>query len=461
MRKSAGQVTRWSAGLVFAALASSGVATTDAAAESDPGAPTASAFGQVIEPDHGAFPFVFGAEQEPHWLGRLLARLKARRGAGTRLTAHLLFHDAASAPTYLALIWKRPSGEFFEVHRVRPGPGDGVRLTLLRDGDRLGEYDGVFFEQPTGFDLAGDGVPYLLVLLNEGGSMPQNYSIQLIRMKGATRDITPSGWGLPQNLFESGSPIHPVLVTNAYNVAGYPLATVWNLTAKRFEPACRANADLYANWHQRMGEDAAWVTTHLEGGYANERALRDRVADVLDLLQSGRFDEARGQLDAAIRAAESGPDAGNWPKYAVQDIPPLIEAAKRHAAEPCPLSAALGPGTVHGAEGSAAMEEKAADYAAHATFSFFRSVDTGGVLDVLKHRFGIRELLQRKRAAMFVLARLLELGLRPGERTAGGGVAYWPETDPKAILARVEREWVDERRGLTPVDNVRWYAPAN
>ncbi len=80
------------------------------------------------------------------------------------------------------------------------------------------------------------------------------------------------------------------------------------------------------------------------------------------------------------------------------------------------------------------------------------------VVHTLTEEFGVHDRRELRRETLLIVAKILGGGLLPGKLAPNGGFNYWPETDPKTILARIEREWDSLGHDPHLVESICWFA---
>jgi hypothetical protein len=71
---------------------------------------------------------------------------------------------------------------------------------------------------------------------------------------------------------------------------------------------------------------------------------------------------------------------------------------------------------------------------------------------------GARTTAEARKLSLDIVCRLYERGLRPGDYW-GGDFTYWPDIGCRAVLDRIEREWIAAGADPNLAEPICWFAP--
>jgi len=77
---------------------------------------------------------------------------------------------------------------------------------------------------------------------------------------------------------------------------------------------------------------------------------------------------------------------------------------------------------------------------------------------VVRRDIGLIDSDEVRIEALMIVGRLLEGGLSPGDYTRSG-FEFWGENDVRAVLARIDREWVPDKGDPSLGNPICWFAP--
>jgi hypothetical protein len=292
---------------------------------------------------HARHALAYNDRDEPAWLARVLARLRAGKGGTIARFDHILFRRGGR-PSFLALIWapEHHLYEDFELYRVTVYAPSNVRLQFVR-GASAYAYD---FVQPTGDDALGDGIPTLFLDARGRSSNMSGYRLAVIRLVGATEDVAPAGPLLPfrveYDLGRAGHVIRAldlrwtdVLPQCHWLCDGTAAYFVWQ--RGRYVPAC----NLFPAAYELADDDER---DDILPGSDPGTYLDTHAAAALDMAQAGRTTEAMRYLPEAIARGRNGVPAESRADYDARaawverTVGPMLAAAHANRARPRPLS---------------------------------------------------------------------------------------------------------------------------
>ena len=276
------------------------------------------------EPKYGSPPLAYSAVEEPKWLDRVLKKLVDTKP--WPIKQRMLFKDIKGRPTFLAVVRsaisrdfpKREAEQVFELYKVRVITEGNVRLTFHREvRDRYLKIDA-----RSGFDIAGDGRPFLFLHYGHGGSDASNYGARVYTLERSLIDRTPDWAGRTARVTGPTKSDSPLLVVSDDRWANFfhgcgacgPRAIVlmkWNRST--FRPVCRENRDYYLKviadfWKvdpDKLDDD---FFERLANKPTHEFApflfyMQDTMDIVLRLLQIGQFEKANKVYETAVAYA--------------------------------------------------------------------------------------------------------------------------------------------------------------
>ncbi len=305
-------------------------------------------------------PLAYTKADQPSWLPRVLNRLvKKKRWI---LKDHRLFRQAGK-PTFLALIWntRRHSGvAHLELYKVRVISQRNVRLNFVRGYMQTS----LSIEEPSGYDIGGDGVPFLALRYASLGSWYRGYGVRVYRLVRNSVDVTPDWAGLAKRMLvlDDGKSlaliVHDTRWSGYFNVCAacgpfFEIVMTW--TAKGFRPACRSHPGYYerlmeylrkrwAAWEEKLRKKS--IIPHPRKIF--HYFLETEIIEAFSLLQMGRIVEGQARYRVALEKARAR-GAGGWSisekffEYWLfiveKDFGPAVAAASAHQGLSCPLMA--------------------------------------------------------------------------------------------------------------------------
>ncbi len=307
-------------------------------------------------------PLAYTKADQPSWLPRVLNRLvKKKRWI---LEDHRLFRQGGK-PTFLALMWltsKLYGHRHLELYKVRVISQRNVRLNFVRG--YMEQY--LSIEEPSGHDIAGDGVPFLFLRYGSGGSWYRGYGVRVYPLVRNSVDVTPDWAGRADKIIWLGPDKGYALIVSDDRWGGYFFGCgqcgprfdmVMRWTVKGFRPECKdhpdhyeQNIESYKRWSKSSSSDWPTPMRHF---------LWLGVAIAFNKLQMGRFNEGKALYQETLQKArersakgwgESEKEFNHWLNAVEKDFGPAISAAIARPDLSCPLMAFIGegahPGTV-------------------------------------------------------------------------------------------------------------------
>ena len=301
----------------------------------------------------------YDESNEPIWLARVLKKLETKKR--WRVREYRLFRQAGR-PTFLALVWTaagRPDiyWNVLELYKVDVISDGNVRLNFVR-GDRQ---PFLSIRDISGRDIAGDGVPHLVLHYGSGGMWFVLYGVRIYRLVSNSVDVTPSWAGRADKFVElnSGEDIALSVANDRWvgffsgcSGCGPSFATLMTWTTKGFAPVCRDHPTYYEQF-----------ISHYQKVPAAERdgrllSLRSRLwlgmGAAFNQVQAGHFDAAQATYakalaDAKSRSAESWGETPeeytHWIEAVERAFGPALQAATTAGRDyACPLMAYGGKG---------------------------------------------------------------------------------------------------------------------
>jgi hypothetical protein len=312
---------------------------------------------------------MFSPATEPAWVSRVLAALRAGRGAipgkgdTRRLEERILFRDPDGTPNFLALLWRWPlevhDTDVFELYRVTARAPDDVSVQLVRKVESLK----LWMTGATGLDVFGDGIPAIFLAYDDGGNMIINRGMMVFRLTQDSVDVTPFGDGAIVKLPEEKNGVKPDLMgydhrwTQFFAGCGtcgmlFHLPLMWQ--DGRYLPACRS---FPAYYEDEIASEREYLAANPDLDTGSYLMSTVRIA----------FQYAQlGEPEAAFAALTEGFDAARRRPFVVKHpipgegtleqriwkirtaIYPVLEAARAGRDLPCPLLAYGEPGELGG-----------------------------------------------------------------------------------------------------------------
>ena len=282
---------------------------------------------------------------------------------------HRLFRRNGN-PTFLALIWTAKGNSdlpwsVLELYKVRVISERNVRLKFVRGLKKL--Y--VSIKEISGQDIAGDGVPHLILDYSSGGLWYALSGIRIYRLERNSVDVTPDWAGRAEYFLSLGTEKVPALIVSDDRWGGFfhgcsqcgPLfQVVMRWSPKGFAPVCRNHPEYYekrieswkrsrARWEKDWEKDPS--------GYPKVDpylvVLETIIATSFNLLQMGRWEEGRTQYQVAMNEAFgrgakgwgiSEKDFLFWKDAVEKNFSPAVDAVASFPDIGCPLMAYRGSG---------------------------------------------------------------------------------------------------------------------
>jgi hypothetical protein len=281
------------------------------------------------------------------WLPPIIAVLRGNRPP--------VFHpDAISLITgeggtqYLVVDWNGPRWLFprVEFHKVIRDADGRHRIKWLRSIDYL--YADV--SAVSGRVLFEGEAPVVVVNLMDSGSSPFIDELRLIQMKRDSVDITPDWAGRVVNVvdldgdgrFEVVTDNHQLVVRIGERIHRPFLPAVLTRAKGRFVYDCRRFADVFVDRGQDLERSARWEDVPVHRSALFSEAF-------LGFVQAGAYEEARRMQRLVTGLAFNHPDDDFTAEQIDEDLSAVLEWAKKHPEEACPVSARDNPGGPNGA----------------------------------------------------------------------------------------------------------------